>query len=33
MREWDLGGLGLAGVLDYLHIPYEDNQLTFQLKG
>jgi len=33
MRDWESGGLGLAGVLDYLKIPYEDNQLTFNVKG
>jgi 3'-phosphoadenosine 5'-phosphosulfate sulfotransferase (PAPS reductase)/FAD synthetase len=24
MRDWDKGGLGLAKVLDYIHIPYKD---------
>jgi len=33
MRDWDSGGLGLTGVLDYLKIPYEDNQLSFNVKG
>lgn len=28
MRDTGKGGLGLAFVLDYLKIPYEDNQLT-----